>query len=73
MWLTQNITATIEATDFSHDAKSQVVKLSFPEQLPAGSGKAVLTINFSGLLNNGVSGFPNYFCQDNHLVTVGCT
>ncbi|KAF8431269.1 peptidase family M1-domain-containing protein [Terfezia claveryi] len=52
-----NSRLTIETTDFSHDVKSQVVKLSFPEQLPAGSSKAVLTINFSGFLNNEMAGF----------------
>ena len=55
---------TVETTDFSYNAKSQVVKLSLPEQLSAGSSKAVLTINFSGLLNNKVGDLPGYFCQE---------
>lgn len=45
----------METSSFSYDAKSQVVKLSFPEQLTAGPGKAVLNITFSGIMNNEVS------------------
>lgn len=45
----------METSSFSYDAKSQVVKLSFPEQLPLGPEKAVLDITFSGIMNNEVS------------------
>lgn len=49
--------AAVETTNFSYDAKSQVVKLSFPDQLPAGSKRAILTIHFSGRMNNEMAGF----------------
>lgn len=42
------------ATNIEYNATSQVVKLSFPEQLLAGED-AVLRISFSGIMNNEVS------------------
>ncbi|KAF8468306.1 peptidase family M1-domain-containing protein [Kalaharituber pfeilii] len=47
----------IEVSDFSYNVKSQVVKLTFPKELVASPGKAVLTVTFSGIMNNEMAGF----------------
>ncbi|KAI9807547.1 MAG: hypothetical protein M1825_005487 [Sarcosagium campestre] len=47
---------TYEASNISYDEKSQRVSLGFPQELPPSS-KALLTIVFSGTVNNVMAGF----------------
>lgn len=48
--------ASVSVTDISYDKKSEVAKLSLPEEIP-GEGTAYLTIKFSGVMNNEMAGF----------------
>ncbi|KAI9894861.1 MAG: hypothetical protein M1814_000081 [Vezdaea aestivalis] len=47
---------TIKTDSILYDAKAQRATLSFPEELPV-SPKAVLTINYTGTINNSMAGF----------------
>ncbi|GAB1318269.1 Peptidase family M1-domain-containing protein [Madurella fahalii] len=47
---------TWESTSFTEDTKTQRSTIFFPEELPV-SGKASLTINFTGELNHDMAGF----------------
>ena len=47
---------SLKASDISYHEKSQRAILAFPEELPRSS-KAVLSIQFSGTINNNMAGF----------------
>ncbi|ORY04712.1 aminopeptidase [Basidiobolus meristosporus CBS 931.73] len=44
------------STDISYDEKLETVTLTFPQEVPAGS-QALLSLKFSGILNDKMSGF----------------
>ncbi|CZS77032.1 unnamed protein product [Fusarium graminearum] len=46
----------VESTKFDYDAKAQRSTISFDEELPVAS-KAVITIEFEGIINNEMAGF----------------